>query len=44
VDTKLGVDVVEVFPHGPGRDAEALSDLGVRPPLGDEIQDLSLAR
>ena len=42
MDTKLGVDVVEV-PHGPGRDAEALSDLGIRPPLGDEIQDLPLA-
>jgi hypothetical protein len=44
VDAELGVDVVKVLPHGIGLDPEALSDLRVRPALGDEIQDFPLAR
>jgi hypothetical protein len=44
VDAELGVDVVEVLPHGPKRHPKALCDFGVRPALGNEIQDLALAR
>jgi hypothetical protein len=44
VDSELGVDVVEVLPHGPTRSPKAFGDLGVRAALGNEIQDLALAR
>ncbi len=44
MDAEFGVDVFEVFPHGLGRDPKALSDFRVCPALGDEIQDLPLAR
>jgi hypothetical protein len=44
VDAELGEDVLEVPPHSPGREPQRLGDLGVRPALGDEIEDLLLAR
>jgi hypothetical protein len=44
VHAELGVDVFEVPTHGPRRYRESLSDLRIGSALGDEIQDLPLAR
>src|SRR6266536_3951054 len=44
VDTELREDVLQVPPDSPGRYPEGLRDLGIGPALGDEVQDLSLAR
>src|SRR6266498_3588132 len=44
VDSELGVDVVEVLPDGPTRYPKPFGDLGVRPALSNEIQDLAFAR
>ena len=44
MDPELGVNVLEVLPHCHGRDPKALGDLSVCHALGNEIQDLALAR
>ena len=41
---QLAVGVLEMLPDGAGRDPEEPGHLGVRSPLGDELEDLPLTR
>jgi hypothetical protein len=44
VDTELREDVLQVSPDGSGRHPEGLAYLSIGLALGDEIEDLPLAR